>query len=203
MKNKNKKPVAFAFVDATNIIYGAGDSGWRMDFAKLINYLRTRFGVSRVLYFAGLDQENLKQLKFYEKLQQFGYELRLVPVKTFKDGRKKADVDSRMTFEMMLMKDSFNKAVVFTGDGDFYWVLEYFQQTKQQVKLMAHGHSTARELKKLFRHEFTDLTSLRWMLEEKQRKNGTDAKAESVPRGYGKNISKNKKFVKRQIKKTC
>jgi hypothetical protein len=67
--------------------------------------------------------------------------------------------------------------------------LEYLQQTKVLVKLIAHGHSTARELKKLFRHQFTDLASLRWMLEEKQ-KNGTDAKVESVPRGYKKTISK-------------
>lgn len=196
MKKQNKKIVTFAFIDATNIIYGASNHGWRMDFRKLAHYLKTRFEVSKILYYAGIDNKNIKQLKFYEKLQQFDYELRLVPVKTFRDGKKKADVDSRMTFEMMKYFSLYNNVIIFTGDGDFYWVLEYLLQIKKIVKLMAHGRSTARELKRLFGYRFTDLASLRWMLEETIKKNGTDAKAESVPRGYKRSISKVKNFVK-------
>jgi len=71
MKKFRKK--TYAFIDATNIIYGAQDNGWKMDFKKLIKYLKERFNVQKVFYHAGVDQENKKQLKFYEKLQEFGY----------------------------------------------------------------------------------------------------------------------------------
>ncbi len=59
---KKNKLITFAFIDATNIIYGASDLGWRMDFFKLAHYLKTRFRVSKILYYAGVDNENVKQL---------------------------------------------------------------------------------------------------------------------------------------------
>ena len=166
----------YVFIDATNIIYGAHNSGWRMDFEKLLHYLKNRFQSTKVLYYAGVDNENKKQIQFYNKLKEFGYSLRLVPVKKFKDGKKKADVDSRMTFEMMKYFSLYDNVIIFTGDGDFFWVLEHLIQVKKSIKLIAHGNSTARELKKLFSYRFTDLMSLRWMLEEKSKKIGQTLK---------------------------
>lgn len=164
MKKIHKKKTTFAFIDASNIIYGASDHGWRMDFEKLILYLRTRYNALNVYYYAGLDTENKKQLRFYEKLQELGYILRLIPVKKFKDGKKKADVDSRMTFEMMMYFPMYKRAIVMSGDGDFYWVLEYLLEKKQEVKLVAHSKSTARELKQLFAHRFINIEDLKDLL---------------------------------------
>jgi uncharacterized LabA/DUF88 family protein len=158
---KKKRLKTYVFIDASNIIYGASDNGWKMDFAKLFAYLKKRFKADRIFYYAGLDKDNLKQIHFYEKMQEFGYSLRLVPVKIFKDGKKKADIDSRMTFEMMKYFSEYENTVIFTGDGDYYWVLEYLILHKKLVKLFAHTHSTAKELKKLFGEEFTDLSRLK------------------------------------------
>lgn len=209
MKDKIKKSITYAFIDATNIIYGASNHGWRMDFAKLSQYLKTRFEVSRIFYYAGADNENLKQLKFYEKLQQFGYQLRLVPVKTFKDGKKKADVDSRMTFEMMRYFPEYDRVITMTGDGDFYWVLEYLIGTKDKTFLVSHRQNTAAELKKLFGHTYICLDDIKHRLSFRK------TKARLVPgnvevnptnvftsRDYEKIIAKNKKFVKGFIPQT-
>ena len=122
----------YAFIDASNIIYGSADAGWKMDYKKLRKYFQEKYGVKKIFYYAGLDAENKKQLRFYEKLQEFGYILRLVPVKVFRNGKKKADVDSRMTFEMMLYFNEYDRVIVMTGDGDFYWILEHLLKTKQQ-----------------------------------------------------------------------
>lgn len=157
-----KQTTTYAFIDASNIIYSAARSGWKVDFEKLAKYLHERFGVQRIIYFAGVDTENLKQLKFYETLQKFGYELRLIPVRTFSDGSKKADVDSRMTFEMMLYFKEYEKAIIMTGDGDYYWVLEYLLKEKHgQIILISHSKTTARDLKKLFASKATDIETLR------------------------------------------
>lgn len=163
---KKDNVTTYAFIDASNIIYGAAKHGWRMDFAKLSKYLKNRFEVKRVLYYAGVDHTNIKQLKFYEKLQHFNIELRLVPVKTFSDGRKKADVDARMTFEMMRYFSEFDRAVVLTGDGDYYWVLEYLIEQKKRLWLLSFPKITARELKKLIGSNFANLDNLKEQLRE-------------------------------------
>src|SRR3989338_9941399 len=167
---KRSKYLTYVFIDASNIIYGASNHGWKMDFQKLFIYLKTRFNAVKTFYYAGLDKDNLKQLRFFEKLQEFGYTLRLVPVKVFKDGKKKADIDSRMTFEMMKYFAKYDNAVVLSGDGDYYWVLEYLLLNKKSVKLIAHTKSTARELKKLFGEKFTDLSRIKNKIEFKGNK---------------------------------
>ena len=135
-----------------------------MDFEKLFEYLKSRFGAKRILYYAGLDQENKKQLLFYEKLQQFGYELRLVPVKRFKDGQRKGDVDARLTFEAMRDLDKYDEAIFLTGDSDYYWMFEYMLQSGKHIRLFSHRSSTAKELRQLFGGEFTDLSRLKSLL---------------------------------------
>ena len=116
------------------------------------------------MYYAGLDSDNKQQLQFYEKLQQFGYELRLVPVKTFKDGRKKADVDARLTFEAMKYSNEYQKAIFLTGDGDYYWLFEDLLKRGKDIKLIAYRTSAARELKQLFGGGFTDISRLKHLL---------------------------------------
>lgn len=158
--------MVYAFIDATNIIYGCGSAGWKVDFEKLAKYLTTRYQVAKIFYYAGVDDKNVKQLKFYEKLVELGYLLRLVPVKTFSDGSKKADVDSKMTFEIMFHFNDYTDAIIFTGDGDYYWVLEHLLKTKNSVKLFGAGRTIAHELKQLLGGNVTDIQLLRKILEK-------------------------------------
>lgn len=162
----------YVFIDAANIIYGCNDAGWKMDFEKLIGYLKTRYGATRVLYYAGLDNDNKKQLLFYELLQRFNYELKLVPVKTYNSGKRRGDVDARLTFEAMKHLNEFDEAIFLTGDGDYFWLLKYLLEKNKKIKLLAHRQSTAKELKKLFGGAFTDISRLKAILEfqEKQRR---------------------------------
>lgn len=184
----------FVFIDTSNIIYGAGKEGWQVDFAKLSKYLRERYSAQKIFYYAGLDQDNKKQLKFYEKLQEFGYLLRLVPVKRFVDGSKKADVDSRMTFELMKYFSEYQEAIVMTGDGDFYWVLEYLIQKGKKLRIISERKSAAAELRKLVGGDFISLKSLRNIIERK--KNATDSTNESAARDYAKSLANKNGDVK-------
>jgi len=163
----HKRRRIFVFIDASNIIYGASELGWKVDFEKLIKYLKERFGAKKVFYYAGLDPENKKQLKFYEKLQEFGFILRLVPLKIFKGGIRKGDVDSRLTFDLMKLEKEYDEAIVMTGDGDYFWVLEYLLKRKM-IWVFSFSRRTAKELKKLVEDRFANLESLRKILELKK-----------------------------------
>lgn len=68
----------YAFIDAANLFYGGERSlHFRIDYEKLINYLRERFAVIKVFYYAGVDVETYKEegnklnlaklVKYYEK----------------------------------------------------------------------------------------------------------------------------------------
>jgi uncharacterized LabA/DUF88 family protein len=50
-----KKPV-FAFIDASNLFYGGEKSlGWKIDYQKLISYIKKQYRVSKVYYYGGVE----------------------------------------------------------------------------------------------------------------------------------------------------
>ncbi len=162
--------VTYVFIDAANVTFRKKDrKTWKIDLQQLAYYLRNRFEASRIFYYSGVDYKNQMQLHVYDKLQAWGYELCLNPVKKFRneEGKEylKADIDSRMTFDMMRYFPAYDRAVVMTGDGDFLWVLEYLLLKKGQIWLLANPHKTAKELKLLFGVNFGSLDSLRASLE--------------------------------------
>lgn len=46
----------YAFIDASNLFYGGEKSlGWKIDYLKLIRYLRKKYNVTDVYYFGGVE----------------------------------------------------------------------------------------------------------------------------------------------------
>lgn len=46
----------YAFVDASNLFYGGEKSlGWKIDYEKLLAYLRDKYGVGQAFYFGGVE----------------------------------------------------------------------------------------------------------------------------------------------------
>ena len=107
---------------------------------------------------------HLKRVRFYQKLNNFGYKLCLKPVKLYdqEDGttRRKANCDVDMTFHLMREQDSFDRAVVLSGDGDFLPVLKYLRDSKKDILILARGLRTAKEIKQFAGDKFLDFTRL-------------------------------------------
>jgi len=201
----------FAFVDASNLFYGGEKSlGWKIDYKKLFEYLREKYGVSKIFYFGGVEihdfsydyqaddtiplkdllehllqflrndgkklneaqllliGKHLQRVKFYLKLEEFGYSLFLKPVKLYDqdDGttKRKANCDVDMAFHLMKEKDNFNRAVVLSGDGDFLPVLKYLKKVGKEVIMLGRGKRTAKEIKQFAGTNFRDFEYLREQL---------------------------------------
>jgi len=46
----------FVFVDASNLFYGGEKSlGWKIDYQKLLGYLKDKYKISKALYFGGVE----------------------------------------------------------------------------------------------------------------------------------------------------
>jgi len=187
----------WAFIDASNLFYGGKKNlGWSIDYNKLIKYIKRKYKVTKVFYYAGVElsgfkysvlkdeeidlhkllkhlitenkQIDIQRVKFYLKLQEFGYYLKLKPVKILKsDGKveKKANCDVDLTFDLMRYKDRYGNVLVLSGDGDFIVVLKYLQSIGKKVYVLARAERTAREIKQLVGGEFRDFVRLRNELE--------------------------------------
>ena len=173
--NAGKIQSTYAFIDASNIIYGTRNEGWKVDFKKLFKYLTQRYNCKTVYYFAGQDTKNINQQKFYKLLTKIGYELILKPVKIFiqPDGSKvrKANCDVDLTFYAMRDVEKYSQALFLTGDGDFKILLEHLVKINKNVIVIANSKRTAREIKLLAGIQFNNLEVLKSIIEFKQKKN--------------------------------
>jgi len=73
----------------------------------------------------------------------------LKPVKIYEDEegnqKRKANCDVEMAFYLMRDKDTFERVVVLSGDGDFLPVLKYLRDiAKKEVLILARGPRTAK-----------------------------------------------------------
>lgn len=163
----------YAFIDASNIIYGTRDEGWKVDFKKLYKYLKERYRCKKVYYFAGKDNHNEKQEEFYRKLKEFKYDLILKKVKIYEQNGhrvRKANCDVDLTFYAMRDIDLFDRAIFLSGDGDFEILLKHFIKLTKEVVVIANSKRTAREIKKLEGIQFNNLGVLRKTIEFRKTK---------------------------------
>ena len=155
----------YCFIDASNIIYGTRNEGWKVDFKKLFKYLKDRYECKKIYYFAGLDDKNSKQKKFYDLLLKIGYDLILKKVKIYyqPDGSKtrKANCDVDLTFYAMRDILHYDRGIFLSGDGDFLILLEHLVQIKKNILILANSKRTAKEIKGLKGAQFDDLGTLR------------------------------------------
>ena len=120
-----------------------------------------------------LINRHLQRVKFYLKLEQFGYDLFLKPVKMYdqEDGmtRRKANCDADMTFHLMKEKDNFDRVVILSGDGDFLPVLKYLRKLGKEVIILSRGPRTAREIRQFAGSNFRDFEYLKYRLMMKEK----------------------------------
>ncbi|OGZ25503.1 MAG: hypothetical protein A2922_01645 [Candidatus Nealsonbacteria bacterium RIFCSPLOWO2_01_FULL_43_36] len=46
----------YAFIDASNLFYGGEKSlGWKIDYRRLLIYLKDKYKISKALYFGGVE----------------------------------------------------------------------------------------------------------------------------------------------------
>lgn len=198
----------YAFIDASNLFYGGEKSlGWKIDYQKLLKYLREKYDVGRIFYFGGAEihdfeydyqkeetmplkdlekhllrllqdkskkfneaellliGRHLQRVRFYLKLETFGYKLFLKPVKLYEqeDGttKRKANCDVDMAFHLMKEKENFDRVIVLSGDGDFLPPLKHLRAIRKEVIILGRGKRTAKEIKQFAGSNFRDFEYLK------------------------------------------
>jgi uncharacterized LabA/DUF88 family protein len=145
--NRRKKPVVkkanFAFIDSQNLNLGVQRVGWKMDWKKLRILLKEKYNVEKAYMFIGYIPENEDM---YKQMQEAGYTVVLKPTvdmymseEELKDEKHitKGNADAELVLYAMKEYQNYDKAVVVSGDGDFYCLVEYLSQKQKLLHLLA------------------------------------------------------------------
>jgi uncharacterized LabA/DUF88 family protein len=133
MTNRKPKPNNFAFIDSQNLNLSIQQLGWKLDFYRFRRYLKDKYNVTRAIIFVGFMEEN-KDL--YEHLSKVGYDMIYKPTLSYKDGTTKGNVDTDLVLHAMIEWNNYDQAVIVSGDGDFYGLVEYMINHEKLAKLV-------------------------------------------------------------------
>ena len=147
----------YAFIDSQNLNLGTQKMGWKMDWRKFRQYLRDKYNVTHAYMFIGYMAEN-EQL--YEHMHDLGYLIVLKPTLDMKvtpdvskeatensdvakaEGKDKekvpvkGNIDADLVLHAMKELPNYSKAIIVSGDGDFYGLIEYLKGRNKLLHIM-------------------------------------------------------------------
>ncbi|MDP8212454.1 MAG: NYN domain-containing protein [Candidatus Zapsychrus exili] len=121
----------YVFIDSQNLNLGIKGCGWTLDFKRFYIYLKDKYKIKKAFLFIGYMAGNES---LYTYLQMAGYIVIFKPtLEIKKDGKifRKGNVDAELVLHSMIHFDDYNKAMIVSGDGDFYCLIEYLEEKKK------------------------------------------------------------------------
>lgn len=118
----------YAFIDSQNLYLSIKNQGWKVDFAKFRIFLRDKYKVAKAYLFMGYVDGNQQM---YKQLQEDGYIIIFKPTLIYKNGTTKGNCDAELVLHSMIEFSNYEKAVLVSGDGDFYCLAEYLRSKKK------------------------------------------------------------------------
>jgi uncharacterized LabA/DUF88 family protein len=113
--------ITYAYIDAQNLHQSSKHWGWKLDYLKLRNYLRSEYNVSVAYLFMGYIQENQE---IYSNLQKHGYVLIFKETSEIEEYIK-GNCDVEMVMQAMIDINEYDDAVIISGDGDFVSLIRH------------------------------------------------------------------------------
>lgn len=165
-KEKQKMRLrVYAFIDSQNLNLGVRSQGWKLDFARFRIYLSDKYKVKKAFLFIGFIPKN-KEL--YKSLAKAGYVLIYKPVVESKRHIKtKGNVDAELVLHVMIEFPHYDKAIIVSGDGDFYCLIEYLYQKKKLLRVLVPNKKYSSLLRR-FRNYIVHVGDFRGKVEKER-----------------------------------
>ncbi|MDP3795063.1 MAG: NYN domain-containing protein [bacterium] len=158
----------YAFVDSQNLNLAVRQQGWILDFGRFRRYLKEKYSVEKALLFIGYVPSNQE---LYTRLQSQGYILIFKPTLELRDKTVKGNVDAELVLHVMIEYPNYDQAIIVTGDGDFYCLVDYLNKQEKLLKLLIPDvHKYSRLLKPFAPNKIDFMNNLRNKLEYKNKK---------------------------------
>jgi len=184
-RKQTQLPNTYAFIDSQNLNLGTQRMGWKLDWRKFRQYLKDKHGVTKAYMFIGYMSENES---LYEYMHELGYLVVLKPTvdvsnKPPADGDKsasaedkdkdkpqvKGNVDAELVLYAMKELPNYSKAIIVSGDGDFFSLAEYLEEQGKLAHILTPNWQYS-SLLKVFEPKIIRLDQMRRQLSYHDRK---------------------------------
>jgi len=157
------------FVDAQNIFHGAKDyehndgdeDEYSYDPVKLKEILTEDYYTVRSYFFDSYKPDSDNKDGFFYWLDMSGYRVVDVPLRKRGDSYLEKGVDIRLTTEFIAhaYSDSYETAILATGDDDYVRAVEHVQDAGKRVVIASWDNNIGREMKRIC-DEYVELDSI-------------------------------------------
>jgi len=141
------KPRVYAFIDSQNLNIGTQKFGWKMNWVRFRKFLAESYNVEKAYMFIGYIPENAD---LYEKMHEAGYMVVLKPTFDVTKARPEEDksedkedarpvkgnIDADLVLWAMKEMSNYQKAIIVSGDGDFFSLVEYLESKGRLLHVM-------------------------------------------------------------------
>jgi len=162
-----KKENNYAFIDGQNLNLAIRDQGWNLDFKSFRVYLKDKYNIEKAFLFIGFISE---YQSLYTSLQSFGYILVFKPTLILPNGKPKGNVDAELVLHTMIEYKNYDKALIVTGDGDFYCLVKYLLEQDKLLNLMVPNRFKYSSLLRKFSSQIVFMNNLKYKLGYKKKR---------------------------------
>src|SRR3989344_1775800 len=159
----------YAFIDSQNLNLAIKSQGWLLDFARFRVHLKDKYKVVQAYLFIGYMAGNQE---LYTSLQKAGYIVIFKPTLEIKRGDKvivKGNVDAELVLHCMIQYNNYDQAVIVTGDGDFYCLMDHLNKQNKLLRLLVPNvYKYSKLLKPFAANKLDFMNNLRHKLEFKK-----------------------------------
>jgi len=144
---KYNKQNNYAFIDSQNLNLAIRDQSWVLDFKRFRKYLLEKYNIAKAFLFIGYIPKNQS---LYTSLQNYGFIIIFKPTLELPDNKIKGNVDAELVLYAMIEFNNYNKAIIVSGDGDFYCLVDYLNKKSKLLKLLVPNAKKYSKLLKPF-----------------------------------------------------
>jgi len=175
LSSARDKQRVYAFIDSQNLNLGVRNDirtadgkhfrykGWNLDFGKFFEYLKNELHVEKAFIFIGFLPDNQE---LYDALAKHGYELVYKPIlevtnKETTDIKVKGNIDAELVLHAMINFSKYDKAIIVSGDGDFFCLEEYLERQGKLAKIIVPNKWNYSSLIEKYSSYFINMSDLR------------------------------------------
>ncbi|MBI5134999.1 NYN domain-containing protein [Candidatus Uhrbacteria bacterium] len=145
------------FVDVGNMYHSAKNlHNAKVNFKEVLKAAVSDRKLVRAIAYV-INSKAQEEQKFFEALDNQGFEVRMKDLQVFLGGNKKGDWDAGMVVDVIKLAPKLDVVVLVTGDGDFAPLVEYLQAHGTLVEAIGFRETTSARLIETA-DDYTDLS---------------------------------------------
>lgn len=132
------------FIDGANLYHSATQLELEPpNYADFLTFIKSQSSSFQAFFYTGIDSTNQHQKKFLSRLQRLGYQIVTKEIIKRADGSCKANLDVELALDLVELADTYDTAIVASGDGDFAPAIERIQRLGKRVEVVGYRTTTS------------------------------------------------------------